>query len=149
MAISRIALYSSSSSPPCILTFTRYCCTSRLLCTNQASSNCPLPPALPALLEYDCTSIAQYTTPPNPPFVCHTVHHTILAMASSCKGQLVYTGRLSCRIIVRVNPSSSTDKDNSIANHTVPSIRNPPALPMRIAPGHPASLTPRPTAVTV
>ena len=31
----------------------------------------------------------------------------------------------------------------------VPSTRSPPALPMRIAPGHPASRTPTPTAVTV
>ena len=32
---------------------------------------------------------------------------------------------------------------------TVPYTTSPPALPMRIAPGHPASLTPTPTAVTV
>ena len=31
----------------------------------------------------------------------------------------------------------------------VPSTRSPPALPMRIAPGHAASRTPPPTAVTV
>ena len=31
----------------------------------------------------------------------------------------------------------------------VPSTRSPPALPTHIAPGHPASLTPPPTAVTV
>jgi len=46
---------------------TRYCLTSRLLCTNQSSFYRPLQPTLPALLQYDCTSIAQYTTPPDPP----------------------------------------------------------------------------------
>jgi len=41
--------------------------TSRLLCTNQASVYCPHPPALPALLQYYCTPIPQYTTPTRPP----------------------------------------------------------------------------------
>ena len=45
---------------------TRHCFTSRLLCTNQFSLYCPLPAALPALLQYYCTSIAHYTTPPDP-----------------------------------------------------------------------------------
>ena len=61
----------------CILAFFRYGFTSRLLCTNQSSFYCPLPPALPALLQYLCTSIAQYTTPPPAPPVCmsYTIHY--------------------------------------------------------------------------
>jgi len=43
-------------------------------------------PALPALLQCYCTSIAQYTTPPPTPHV-YAMHNTILAMAISCKGQ--------------------------------------------------------------
>ena len=42
--------------------------TSRLLCTNQSSFDCPLPPALPAVLQYYCTSIAQYATTLRPPW---------------------------------------------------------------------------------
>jgi len=38
---------------------------------------------------------------------------------------------------------------NSKKCDAVPSTRSRPALPMRIAPGHPASRTPTPTAVTV
>jgi len=35
----------------------------------------PLPPAVPALLQYDCTSIAQDTTHPRHPFyVSHTIY---------------------------------------------------------------------------
>ena len=50
----------------------------------------PLPPAFPAQLQYCCTSISQYTTPPRPTFCMpYTIHQTVLAMAISCKGQLV------------------------------------------------------------
>jgi len=59
---------------PCFLACTRYCFNSRLLSTNQSSVHCPLPPALPAVLQYYCTSIARYTTlPTEPPFSCHTL----------------------------------------------------------------------------
>jgi len=51
-----------------LFTITIYSSTSRLSCTNRSSLYCPLRPALPALLQYYCTSIAQYTTPPRPPF---------------------------------------------------------------------------------
>jgi len=37
----------------------------------------------------------------------------------------------------------------SFSSNETQSTRRPPALPMRIAPGHPASRTPTPTAVTV
>jgi len=50
--------------------------TSRLLCTNQSSFYRPVLPALPALQQYYCTSIAHYTTPPRPPpFVCHAPYN--------------------------------------------------------------------------
>ena len=39
-----------SERPPA-LAFTGNCFTSRLLCTNQSALYCPLPPALPALLQ--------------------------------------------------------------------------------------------------
>jgi len=69
------------------LAFTRYCFTSWLLCTNQPSLYCPpLPPALPTPLQYYCTSIAQYTTPPPTPLL-YAIHYTILATAISCEGQ--------------------------------------------------------------
>jgi len=38
--------------------------TSSRLCTNQSSCHSSRPPALLTRLEYDCTTIAQYTTPP-------------------------------------------------------------------------------------
>jgi len=74
---------------PCMsadFSFTRYSFTSRCLCTNQSSFHCPLPPALPALLQYNCTSIA-HCTPPRPTPPLYAIHHTILAIAISCKGQ--------------------------------------------------------------
>jgi len=38
----------------------------------------PLPPALPALLQYECTTFAQYTTPPRPSFCMpYTIHDTV------------------------------------------------------------------------
>ena len=52
----------SQSSPG--LTLTRYSFTSRLLCTNQPSFHPPVHLALPTLVQYDCTIIGQYTTPP-------------------------------------------------------------------------------------
>ena len=67
------------------LVFTRYWFTSICVCTNQSSVLSSGPPALPTLLQYYCTSIGQYTTPhPNP--LVYAIHHTILAMAISCKG---------------------------------------------------------------
>ena len=50
------------------LAFTRYSFTSKLLCTSESSLSCPSPSALPTLLQYYCTTIAQYMTPPPPPF---------------------------------------------------------------------------------
>ena len=31
-------------------------------------------PASPTLRQYNCTTIAQYTIPPNPPCVCHALY---------------------------------------------------------------------------
>jgi len=81
-------IFTRTSQSVYILAFPRYCFT-RLLCTNQSSVYCPLPSALPALLQYYCTSSTQHTTPPRPPFV-YAIHHTILVMAISCEGQFIY-----------------------------------------------------------
>ena len=51
----------------CGLAFTRYCSTSSRLWTDQSSFHSSGPPALPTLLQYYCTIIGQYTTPPRPP----------------------------------------------------------------------------------
>ena len=54
----------------------------------------PPPAAKPTLLQHYCTTIAQHTRrPPTPPF--HAIHHTILVMAISCKGQVL--GRRASR----------------------------------------------------
>jgi len=58
---------SSAHTPLSYLAFTRYSFSLGLLCTNQPSCYCPHPPALPALLQYYCTTIAQCTTPPRLP----------------------------------------------------------------------------------
>ena len=58
------------------LTFTRYSFTSKLLCTSESSLSCPSPSALPTCLQHYCTAIAQFTTPPNHPFACHTPYKT-------------------------------------------------------------------------
>jgi len=60
-----------------------------------------LPPALPALLQYYCTTMAQYTPPPTP--LVYAIHHTRLVMAISCKGQCA----------TRVAPSSRWLRDTS------------------------------------
>jgi len=46
----------------------------------------PPPPALPTLVQYYCTIIGQYTTPP-PTSRLYAIHHTILVITISCKGQ--------------------------------------------------------------
>ena len=58
------------------MAFTRYCYTVRLLCTNLSFVYCPLPFASPALLQYYCTTIPQYTTPPRPTFcITYTIQY--------------------------------------------------------------------------
>jgi len=54
----------------------------------------PPPPALPTLLQYYCPIIEQYTTPP-PNSRLYAIHHTILVITISCKGQtgMVYPQR--------------------------------------------------------
>jgi len=63
---------------------------SKLLRTNQPSVHSPRPPALPTLVEYYCTIIRQYTTH-LPTSRLHAIHHTVLVITISCKGQA--TGR--------------------------------------------------------
>jgi len=71
-----------------ILAFTRYWFTLRLVCTNQPSFHSPRLPALPTLVQHYCTIIGQYTTP-LPTSRVYVIHHTILVITISCKGQVV------------------------------------------------------------
>jgi len=55
------------------LAFTRYFFASNLYFVSPSSVYFPPPPAKPTLLQYYCTSIAQYTPPPTDIFcLCHT-----------------------------------------------------------------------------
>jgi len=63
----------------------------------------PSPPAKPTLLQYLCTAIPQYT-PPHRTLPSYAIHHTILVMAISCKGQpkgslTQYTHTIECTIV--------------------------------------------------
>ena len=46
----------------------------------------PPPTCIAALLQYDCTTFAQFTTLP-PALLSYAIHHTILITAISCTGQ--------------------------------------------------------------
>jgi len=63
---------------------------SKLYCGSQSSFYCPPPLAKPTLLHFSCTTIAQHTPPPADPSFIYAIHHTILAMAISCKGLGLY-----------------------------------------------------------
>jgi len=97
-----IAQYMVSARPPCFAiqhtilvytisckgqAFTRYSVTSSYLCTNQSSFHSSGPSALPTLLQYDCTTTRQYTTPPLTS-CWYAIHHTVLVITISCTGQL-------------------------------------------------------------
>jgi len=86
-------------TPVTNLAFTRNPSTSSHLCTNQSSFHSSRPPALPTMLQYDCTTIGlgNIRPPPDLPCTVYGIHHTILAITLSCKGQL---------LIPRVNPST-------------------------------------------
>jgi len=77
------------------LGFTRYSFTSRLLCTNQSSFYCHPPLAMPTLLQYCCTTVAQDTTPPPTP-LSYAIHYTISVLAISCKGQPAFGATVRC-----------------------------------------------------
>ena len=66
------------------LAFTRYYFTFMVLSTNQSSLHYPRPAALPTRLQYCCN--AQYSTLFRPPRF-HVIHHTMLCIAISCKGE--------------------------------------------------------------
>jgi len=67
------------------LAFTRYSFTLRGSCALINHPLTPLPLVLSTLLQYYCTTIAQYRTyPPTPPL--HAIHFAILVIAISCKG---------------------------------------------------------------
>jgi len=68
----------------------------RLLCTNQPTFHSPRPPTLPTMVQYYCTTIGQYTSP-LPTSRLYAIHHTLLVITISCKGQVYIcaTTRLS------------------------------------------------------
>ena len=79
---------SSRGRPTCALAFTGYCFTLKLYCGSQSSFHCP-PPLLQSL-SY-CNTIARpmrNMQPPTAPLL-YAIHHTILAIAISCKGRRV------------------------------------------------------------
>jgi len=57
--------------------------TSERYCWSVASLYCPLLPPKPDVLQYYCTTIAQYTPLHRPPPPCYAIQHTILVMAVS------------------------------------------------------------------
>jgi len=67
--------------------FTKYAFAWRLLCSIQPSFHFPRPTALPTLVQYCCTTIGQYTTPP-PTSRVYAIYHTILVITTACKGLL-------------------------------------------------------------
>jgi len=80
------------------LAFTRYCFTSnKPLLWESVILVLPPPLAKPTLLQYHCTTIAQYT-PPSPTPLLYAIHHTILVMGISCKGQSTRSGRRVCMV---------------------------------------------------
>jgi len=68
------------------LAFIRYCFTSKLNCGSQSSLYCPPTCKAYPILQYYCTTIAQHTPPPTDAPL-YAIHHTILVIAISCKGQ--------------------------------------------------------------
>ena len=69
------------------LTFTRDSFTSRLLCTNQPCFHSPLPSALPTMVQYYCACIGHYKS--SLTVRLYAIHHAILVIPISCKGQLM------------------------------------------------------------
>jgi len=76
----------SVRTPTLPLAFTRYCFTSKLYCGSRSSFNCPAPTCnaypIAILLDAHCAIHA-----PPPTLRAYAMHHTILVMAISCKGQ--------------------------------------------------------------
>ena len=57
-----------------------------IVCARVSSFHSSSAPASPTLLQYYCTAIGQNTTPPSTS-LWYAIHHTILAITISCKGQ--------------------------------------------------------------
>jgi len=72
------------------LSVTRYslfgCCCARI---NHLFPPPPRPPELPTLVQYVCTIIGQYTTPPPTARVYNIHHATLVVITISCKGQCI------------------------------------------------------------
>ena len=100
----------------CRLAFTRYSFTSKLLCKSESSFHWPSPSALPTLVQDYCTTIGQYTTPP-PTSRLYAIHHTIMVIKISCKGQRCRgygTVSDADTPFPRVNPSTSASLDYEV-----------------------------------
>ena len=91
---------------------TRYSFTSNLLCTSESSLSCPSPSALPTLLQYHCTTIAQYTISPLTPLL-YTIHHPHLVLGISCKGRVW----LGCGLL-QVGIHTSHSHGNDVLFHS-------------------------------
>jgi len=78
-------MYINISALGWALAFTRYCFTLRLTCTNQSSFYSPPHPHCP----HYCTTSTRLLRNTRPPFdpLVYAIHHTMLVMAISCKGQ--------------------------------------------------------------
>jgi len=91
------------------LAYTRYSFTCCCGCKNQSSLHWPRPFALPTLLQYYCTSFAQYKNPP-PALPLYGVHYSLSAMTISCKflrfeqQRRWYAAALRCLIYCIIKP---------------------------------------------
>ena len=78
------------------MAFTRYSFTSKFLYTNQSSLyHPPPPPAIPTVLQYDCTACAPYTITPRPPFC---TPYTILYWQRQYRVKAKMRGGKGCRV---------------------------------------------------
>jgi len=98
------------------LAFTRYCFTSRLMCTNQPSLHPPTPtciahPGAQLMHEhwevYDSPSIS----------LVYAIHHTLLVITISCKGQPNTRLTRTLETSISLTSSGSTNSTGSALEH--------------------------------
>ena len=67
---------SALGAPPAPLGLYQIFVYFKALCTFESSLSCPSPSALPTVMQYYCTTIAQYMIPPQPPLCMpYTIHN--------------------------------------------------------------------------
>jgi len=115
--------------------FTRYSFTLSRLCMHQSSFHSSIPLALPTLSQYYCTTIGQYKTPTSISRV-YAIHHTMLAITMSCKGQVSlykilfhFKPLLSESIILLLLPPACKSYPIAVPLHDHCSIYAPPTDP--------------------